>query len=51
MSLAAYRLLTRAATPLAQQLLAYRLNHGKEHPARIAGTARRNTRSRDRPGR
>ncbi|MGZ5804924.1 MAG: 3-deoxy-D-manno-octulosonic acid transferase [Xanthobacteraceae bacterium] len=34
-SLAAYRLLTRAATPLAQQLLAYRLSHGKEHPVRI----------------
>ncbi len=35
-SLAAYRLLTRAATPLARQLLAYRLNRGKEHPARLA---------------
>jgi 3-deoxy-D-manno-octulosonic-acid transferase len=34
-SLAAYRLLTRAATPLARQLLNYRLNRGKEHPARI----------------
>ncbi len=34
-SLAAYRLLTRAATPLAQQLLNYRLKHGKEHPTRL----------------
>jgi 3-deoxy-D-manno-octulosonic-acid transferase len=34
-SLAAYRLLTRAATPLAKQLLAHRLKLGKEHPARI----------------
>ena len=35
-SLAAYRALTRAATPLAQQLLNYRLRHGKEHPTRMA---------------
>ena len=35
-SLAAYRLLTQVATPLARQLLAYRLNHGKEHPVRNA---------------
>ncbi len=35
-SLAAYRLLTRAATPLAQQLLNYRLKHGKEHPTRLS---------------
>jgi 3-deoxy-D-manno-octulosonic-acid transferase len=34
-SLATYRFLTRAATPLAGHLLNYRLNHGKEHPARI----------------
>jgi 3-deoxy-D-manno-octulosonic-acid transferase len=34
-SLAAYRLLTRAATPLAKQLLAYRLSRGKEHPVRV----------------
>jgi 3-deoxy-D-manno-octulosonic-acid transferase len=34
-SLAAYRLLTRAATPFAKQFLAYRLKHGKENPARI----------------
>lgn len=36
LSLTAYRLLTRSATPLANRLLAYRLSRGKEHPARIA---------------
>lgn len=35
-SLAIYRTLTRAATPLAGLLLNYRLKHGKEHPARLA---------------
>jgi 3-deoxy-D-manno-octulosonic-acid transferase len=36
-SLAVYRMLTRAIlTPVAGSLLRYRLNKGKEHPARIA---------------
>lgn len=34
--LAAYRLATRAAGPLAQPLLAWRLRRGKEDPARLA---------------
>ncbi len=35
-SLATYRLLMRAGTPLAGPVLRYRLKHGKENPARIA---------------
>jgi 3-deoxy-D-manno-octulosonic-acid transferase len=34
-TLAAYRLLTRVVSPFTQQFLAYRLSHGKEHPARM----------------
>jgi len=36
LTLAAYRLLTRVATPFAPQILSHRLNRGKEHPARLA---------------
>ncbi|HVY59941.1 MAG TPA: 3-deoxy-D-manno-octulosonic acid transferase [Xanthobacteraceae bacterium] len=42
LTLGAYRLLARAATPFAASLLSYRLGRGKEDPARIAerrGTA------------
>jgi 3-deoxy-D-manno-octulosonic-acid transferase len=36
LTLAIYRFLTRIVTPLAPQILNYRLNRGKEHPARLA---------------
>jgi 3-deoxy-D-manno-octulosonic-acid transferase len=36
LTLAAYRLITRAVTPFAPQILNRRLNRGKEHPARLA---------------
>src|SRR5262249_10575818 len=36
LTLATYRFLTRTATPFAPQILNYRLNQGKEHPARLA---------------
>jgi 3-deoxy-D-manno-octulosonic-acid transferase len=35
LTLAAYQLFTRAATPFAWQILKHRLNRGKEHPARL----------------
>ena len=35
LTLTAYQLLTRAATPFAAQILKHRLNRGKEHPARL----------------
>jgi 3-deoxy-D-manno-octulosonic-acid transferase len=36
LTLAAYQLLTKAATPFAAQILKYRLNRGKEHPIRLS---------------
>ncbi len=36
LALRAYRLVARAGTPLAPQLLARRLRHGKEHPTRLS---------------